>query len=773
MIGKLIKGKGAHGLCAYLMGHKDHNGDERPRADVIGGTLAGRNASELTRELGQLHDLRPALGVHVAHVSLRVPADERALSDSDWTAIGEQWAQGMGFEAYAIISHGDHIHIAASRVRLDGGVVSDAQDWKRSEALIRAIEREHGLHQVEASHLLEPERATTHRKAPTMERIALAEKGGRVAAEVVADLVAMQLDRGTVSASDFVRRLETAGVTVIPNLASTGKLSGFAYEMDGERVTASAMGRGFTLANLTKRGLTYEPNRDLTFLNARRRGGAAGDVERPDAAPGDAAARPGGEGGGVAPDPGSDRGSPGSGVAARGDGNGPADRGNPPDAGAHRRERPRGARTDGRAPQGPDGEVSGGGRPAGNGHVAGREDDAIAHTSDEPGGRGEAQSVGAGAGIGAAAAAGRDGAGVETRRAAPVSEAAMAPERRTEARQEGGAPAEVRNPAPAPGPALRALQAVAGTDRSLAQVRDQLRAFGADLYEVQPIAPKGVELAKERIRKWTAEQVEKGLGWLRRMNVLGYDIYVRPAPPASGGAQPLAFVDDVDQATVDQMRADGFPFAVLNESSPGRFHGWVRIADEPLARDEVTLAAKLLARRYGADVNSADWRHYGRLAGTTNQKPSRRTERGAPFVLLRAASRDVAPGGPTLLLQAQVTLEQAEHAALNARAAARQAAPRTDGADLGDATAAFAEARARATPSRADDESARDFAACLSLLRRGFDQEEVADAMRDASPDLAGRHAQPETYISRTVTNAAARVGSTLPPIAYGPSGRG
>ena len=106
-------------------------------------------------------------------------------------------------------------------------------------------------------------------------RIALAEKGATVAAEVVADLVGAQLDRGPVSASDFVHRLETAGVSVIPNLsATTGKLSGFAYELDGERVTASAMGRGFTLANLTKRGLTYEPNRDLAFLNARRRGGA-------------------------------------------------------------------------------------------------------------------------------------------------------------------------------------------------------------------------------------------------------------------------------------------------------------------------------------------------------------------------------------------------------------------------------------------------------------------------------------------------------------------
>src|SRR3546814_8214673 len=83
----------------------------------------------------------------------------------------------MGFTGYMIVSHGDHIHVAASRICLDGSVVSDAHDWRRSESLIRDIERDFGLRQIEASHLLEPERAGDHRKAPTMARIALAERG--------------------------------------------------------------------------------------------------------------------------------------------------------------------------------------------------------------------------------------------------------------------------------------------------------------------------------------------------------------------------------------------------------------------------------------------------------------------------------------------------------------------------------------------------------------------------------------------------------------------
>jgi hypothetical protein len=46
-------------------------------------------------------------------------------------------------------------------------------------------------------------------------------------------------------------------------------------------------------------------------------------------------------------------------------------------------------------------------------------------------------------------------------------------------------------------------------------------------------------------------------------------------------------------------------------------------------------AAKELARRFGGDPSGTDWRHFGRLAGFTNQKPKRRLRSGLPpFVRL-------------------------------------------------------------------------------------------------------------------------------------------
>lgn len=222
----------------------------------------------------------------------------------------------------------------------------------------------------------------------------------------------------------------------------------------------------------------------------------------------------------------------------------------------------------------------------------------------------------------------------------------------------------------ASGPAVQRLQALAGTSPWLQltseQVRRQIEAFGSALFEVQPLPPKGVDRPKERIRTWTpAKLLEPAtLKWLGRMNADGYDIYVRPAPPpVEGMAAPLVFVDDLSADKIRQLAADGLPLAVAIESSPANYHGWVRVGNEPLDRQEVTQAARLLAERYGGDPAAADWRHYGRLAGYTNAKPSRRLPNGRqPFASLVATSSEVAPAAEGLLADARQALEWAERA---------------------------------------------------------------------------------------------------------------
>ncbi len=269
MIENIEKGDDAFGLARYLLAKKDRNGQIRPRHDLIGGTLTGRNARQLADEIECFHRLRPRLKSYVGHVSLRTPANDRLLTDTDWREIGDRWAKAMGIAAYAIIHHGDHIHLLFSRVNPDGSVVADSHDYRRGEAAVRQIEKDMGLIQVESSHLLEPKKAVTHRKAPTRTEIAMAECGAVPKKYTLQDLLDMALQQQP-TVTRFIETLQQQGVLVEPNIATTGKFSGFAYWFEDRRFTSKSLGRGYTLANMHRRGLTYEPDRDLAALHGCR-----------------------------------------------------------------------------------------------------------------------------------------------------------------------------------------------------------------------------------------------------------------------------------------------------------------------------------------------------------------------------------------------------------------------------------------------------------------------------------------------------------------------
>jgi hypothetical protein len=62
---------------------------------------------------------------------------------------------GLEKNQFIVTRHTDteheHIHILANRIRFDGSVTSDSQDYKRQEALMRELERDYGLQRVAPS----------------------------------------------------------------------------------------------------------------------------------------------------------------------------------------------------------------------------------------------------------------------------------------------------------------------------------------------------------------------------------------------------------------------------------------------------------------------------------------------------------------------------------------------------------------------------------------------------------------------------------------------
>ncbi|MGO9057658.1 MAG: DNA-primase RepB domain-containing protein [Candidatus Binataceae bacterium] len=77
------------------------------------------------------------------------------------------------------------------------------------------------------------------------------------------------------------------------------------------------------------------------------------------------------------------------------------------------------------------------------------------------------------------------------------------------------------------------------------------------------------------------------------------------------------------------------------ETSPRNFQAWLKHG-QALDQATSTRVAKELALWFGGDPGSADWRHFGRLAGFTNLKPYRRLESGLqPFARLVETSGKV------------------------------------------------------------------------------------------------------------------------------------
>lgn len=776
-IGKLVKGGGAGGLMSYLLADHDNSGEPRPRADIIGGTFSGRTEQEVSREFGEFHQLRPSLGQHVAHMSLNFPDNERDLSDSEMCAIGEHWATGMGFDGYSIVSHGDHIHIAASRIKLDGTTVSDSWDWRTSEALVREIEEKFDLIKVEPSHLLEPERSVDHVKAPGMAELALAEEGEAPVKAQLQDMLT-ELLKEPITASEFVQRLEEAGVDVRPNLANTGRLNGFSYGFEGSSFTAKELGRGFTLGNMSKRGFEYEQDRDFQTLQGardrskerehlrtdRRHEGSDQHLGEPDPERGaDRENHP------VRDEP--DARADGSRDPAAGGSTGQAEQaeqGSDHSDVESRESEPEATSISDHRTQGAE-QNSGHQAPEVGGGAAGAPGRAEPSQAPKPAGRGGGGGAGVTGSHGGSPVAGVDGGDFALLEGDGFAALSSFFKKWAAAMKRANPGISIPKPpamSPEPGSAYDRILELAGAGEHAIRERkiaEQLSAFGVQHFEVQAIPPKGSDLRIDSLRTVDAAGLMNLRSYLAHKNRNGYDIYVRPAKVVIDGkdhGQPYVFVDDLDAAKVKKLEAAGLPLAVSVESSPGNFHGWIRVGDKPLPAPELTKSAQIVARAIGADPGAADWRHFGRLAGYTNQKPQHRKRGQQPFVKVTGTQGHlIAKSGPGLLAAARQELEKeqdamaARTASIDAQKRRQNAHSRVSGSDVFETVK---EARERLR--KGTDESATDFAAAMSALRKGFSESDVKDALHAVSPDIEKRHRDVDRYLEETVQKAAQRL---------------
>ena len=264
MIGKQIKGTGWRGCLNYVLGKKG--------AYLIGGTMCGQTPEELAAEFAIARQLRPNLKVAVFHATLSVGSTEK-LEDSEendqrWLAIAADYMKAMEFDnnQYAVVKHNDtdhdHIHIVASRIRLDGSVVDDSWDYYKSQEVIRQLERDYNLETIAPSWEID-------KRAPTTgEHRYLQSKGNKSVRVQLQDLID-EVTQDNTSMPEFVERLQQQAVEVQVGLTRTGLSKGISYNLDGVALSGTQLGKAYTFSGLQKhRGVSYDKGPDNALIEA-------------------------------------------------------------------------------------------------------------------------------------------------------------------------------------------------------------------------------------------------------------------------------------------------------------------------------------------------------------------------------------------------------------------------------------------------------------------------------------------------------------------------
>ena len=223
----------------------------------------------------------------------------------------------------------------------------------------------------------------------------------------------------------------------------------------------------------------------------------------------------------------------------------------------------------------------------------------------------------------------------------------------------------------------------------------------------------------------------------------GRNIYIRPS-----GEHQFSLVDDVTASNIERMKSSGFQPAVVVETSPGNFQAWLNHGQR-LPKDLGTTVARALAQKFEGDVKAADWRHFGRLAGFTNQKEKHRQATGLfPYVRLIDAAGVIYPQAENFLSDVQQRFETDQQIRRDRMAASIRNRSVTDRIK---SIEDF-----RRNPAYGGDGTRVDLAFALYAAGRGLSEGEIKSSLRSRDLSHKGSERRQEGYLDRTIRKAFA-----------------
>lgn len=253
-----VKGKGFRGALRYNLEKV-----EKGVAEILDSNFSAVTEKYIMKEVAMIKALRPNLQKYFYHTSLNFPPQENLSSDL-MLAIAKDYLDKNGFtqHQFIIFRHLDadhpHLHILVNRIGFDGKVLSDSQDFARSEKVIRQLEIKYNLTKVQSSNQ-SLERAMTKNELEMMKRT------DEISTKMKLQTLIKNVLNQHLSTAEFIKLLEARGVNILFNQAKTGFVSGISYGYEGMIFKGAALGNIYKWSSV-KNVISYEQERDHTAI---------------------------------------------------------------------------------------------------------------------------------------------------------------------------------------------------------------------------------------------------------------------------------------------------------------------------------------------------------------------------------------------------------------------------------------------------------------------------------------------------------------------------
>nr|MDZ8016423.1 relaxase/mobilization nuclease domain-containing protein [Nostoc sp. ZfuVER08] len=267
----------------YVLGKED--------AAIVDTNMMGTTPHQFNAQFLSTKYTNKAVKRQCAHLIISIahrPNYHEHLSDSQYSYVAKEYLKDMGYlpkeessvgatSQFVAVRHHDrnheHLHIIASRIRLDGSLVNDSYDYFNSQVSTRRIAAELGLEVTPTtneavSSKLEQEYGIITLTSPNRSKSIRAVNSKHktpTSKEIIRQAIGEAI-KDSPTVSTFIQRLEENNIGVLPKMQGE-ELLGFTYIHNDVKIAGYQVYKPYSWNKLrSKYEIMYDPDKDKEVI---------------------------------------------------------------------------------------------------------------------------------------------------------------------------------------------------------------------------------------------------------------------------------------------------------------------------------------------------------------------------------------------------------------------------------------------------------------------------------------------------------------------------